>query len=94
MYIQHAMSCSNDGFVTIRHNDLRDLTTYLLTKLCTDVETKPKVLPVAKEGFENQTANTRNQASVDTRPSGFWVRGQKAFLEMRLFDHSLTPPFA
>ena len=36
--IQHAMSCKKGGFITIRHNDLRDLTANLLTELCKDVD--------------------------------------------------------
>ena len=38
MDIQHAMSCKKGGFITIRHNDLRDLTANLLTELCKDVD--------------------------------------------------------
>ena len=38
MDIHHAMSCKRGGFLTIRDNDLRDLTANLLSNVCNDVE--------------------------------------------------------
>ena len=76
MDIQHAMSCKKGGFITIRHNDLRDLTANLLTEVCKDVDIEPQLLPVMGETFENRTANTSNEARVDIKSRRFWVRGQ------------------
>ena len=70
----------------IRHNDLRDFTANLLTEVCKDVDVEPQRLPVTGETFENQTANTRNEARVDIKSRGFWVRGQQAFFDVRIFD--------
>ena len=42
MEIRHAMSCKKRGFITIRHNDLRDLTANVLTGLCEDVDIEPQ----------------------------------------------------
>ena len=36
--IQHSMNCKKGGFVTIRHNDLRDLTAKILSEVCYDTE--------------------------------------------------------
>ena len=80
MDIQHAMSWKRGGFVTIRHNDLRDLTANLLSNVCNDVEIEPKLLPVTGENFSNRTANTRTEARLDIRSRGFWVRGQQALI--------------
>ena len=50
MNIQHAMSCKKGGeFITIRHNDLCDLTANLLTEVCKDVDIEPQLLPVTGE---------------------------------------------
>ena len=86
MDIQHAMSCKKGGLITIRHTDLRDLTANLLAEVCKDVDIKPQLLPVTDETFNNQKANTSNEASVDTKSRGFWVRGQQAFFNVRVFD--------
>ena len=39
------MSCKKGGFVTIRHNDLRDLTAKILPEVCYDTEIEPTLVP-------------------------------------------------
>ena len=39
--VDHAMLCKRGGFVTQRHNELRDLEAELLIMVCTDVEIEP-----------------------------------------------------
>ena len=47
MDIQHSiMGCKKGGFITIRHNDLGDLTANLLTEVCKDADIEPQHLPV------------------------------------------------
>ena len=70
------MSCKKGGFVSIRHNDLRDLTTNMSCRVCKDIETEP----------HSRTANTTNEARLDIRARGVWERGQKGFLDLRVFD--------
>ena len=60
MDTQHATSCKKGEFITIRQNDLRDLTAKLLTELCKDVDIKPQLLPVTGEKFNNRTAKNGN----------------------------------
>ena len=80
------MNCKKGGFITIRHNDLCDLTANLLTDVWRDVDIEPQLLPVTGEAFENRTANTSNEARVDIRSRGFWVIGQETFFDVRVFD--------
>ena len=44
--VQHAMSCKRGGgeFVTLRHNEVRDITAALLSDVCKDVELEPSLL--------------------------------------------------
>ena len=58
MDIQHAMSCKKGGFITIRHNDLRDLTANLLTEVYKYGDIEPQFLLVTGETFDNRTAPT------------------------------------
>ena len=76
MDVQHAMSCERGGFITIRHNDLRDLTANFLSNVCDDVEIEPKLLPVTGQNISNRIANTRTETRLDIRSRGFWVKGQ------------------
>ena len=80
------MNCKKGGFITIRHNDLRDLTANLLTDIWRDVDIEPQLLPVTGETFENRTANTSNEARGDIRSRAFWVIGRETFFEVRVFD--------
>ena len=54
--------------------------------MCKDVEIEPDLLPDTGENFSNRTANTRTEARLDIRSRGFWVRGQQAFFNIRVFD--------
>ena len=38
------------------------------------------------EHLRYRTANTNNEARVDISARGFWTRGQKAFVDIRIFD--------
>ena len=80
------MSCKKGGFITVRHNDLRDLNANLLTEVCKDVDIEPHLLPVTGETFDNRTANTSNEARVNIKSRGFWVRGQTANFNVKVFD--------
>ena len=37
-----------------------------------------------------RTANTANEARVDISARGFWTRGQRAFMDIRIFDSMAT----
>ena len=80
------MNCKKGGFVTIRHNDLRDLTAKILSEVCYDTEIEPRLAPLSGEDLSNRTANRSNEARLDVRARGFWERGQQAFFDLRVFD--------
>ena len=41
------------------------------------------------ETLDNGTANTSNEARVDIKSRGFWVRGQQGFSHVRVFDSNV-----
>ena len=75
------MGCKKGGFVTIRHNDLRDLTAKILSEVCYNTEIEPTSVPLIGEDLSNWTANKTNKARLDA--CGFWERGQQAFFYLR-----------
>lgn len=83
--IDHALSCHKGGFVAIRHNEIRDTTAELLSEVCKDVEIEPKLTPVTGEVLP-PTAIITDDARADVSARGFWVRGSKAFLDVRIFN--------
>ena len=84
--VNHTMTCKKGGFVCIRHDEVRDLTANMLREVCHDVSTEPTLLPLEGEHLRYRTANTTNEARVDISARGFWTRGQKAFMDIRIFD--------
>ena len=83
---QYSMSCKKGGFVSIRHNDLRDLTAIILSEVCKDIEIEPTLLPLSGEELHGRTINWSNEARRDIRARWFWERGQQAFFDIRVFD--------
>ena len=69
----HAMTCKKGGFITIRHNNIRNFEANLLKKVCNDVEIEPRLQPVEND-----------EARLDIRARGFWRPGQSAFFDVRV----------
>ena len=69
----HAMNCKKGGFVSIRHNNVRDFEANLLKSVCNDVEIEPKLQPIDDD-----------EARLDIRARGFWRPGQSAFFDVRV----------
>ena len=63
--IQHSIGCKKGGFVTIRHNNLRDLTAKILSEVCYNTKTEPTIVPLIGEDLSNWTANKTNKARLD-----------------------------
>ena len=82
--IQHSMSCKKDGFISIRHSDLQNITANMMLEVCNvkivDTEAEPKLTPLSGEELQGITSNNSKEARVDIRTRGFWERGhQQAF---------------
>ena len=45
--VDHALSCPKGGIPTLRHNEIKDLTTTLLIEICHQVHVEPKLQPVS-----------------------------------------------
>ena len=83
---RHAMSCQKGGFISIRHDEIRDITCSLLKEVCSDVTKEPLLQPLQGEKFNYKTANVEQEARVDISARGFWNRGQNAFFDLRVFN--------
>ena len=47
--VTHALNCKKGGFVTMRHNNLRDFEVGMLSEIVNDVHTEPELQPVTGE---------------------------------------------
>ena len=87
--LNHAFSCKKGGFVSKRHNDLRNITASLLGEVCKDVCVEPNLSELSGETLVPKTANKSSEARLDISARGVWTTGQRAFFDVRVFN-----PFA
>ena len=85
--LTHALNCKKGGFITIRHNDIRDFEANLLGQVCNDVEVEPMLQPVSNEILPTSSAKS-DEARLDIRARGFWRNGQNAFFDVRVTNPS------
>ena len=82
--VDHAMCCPKGAFPTLRHNELRDITGSLLSKVCPEVSIEPGLQPLDGHELRHATANKEDNARADIQARGFWgIRHQRAFLMLR-----------
>ena len=82
--LTHALNCTKGGFVTMRHDWVRDFEAKLLRQAgCKDVQTEPPLQ--STNGFTfRSSANTEEGARLDVRAKGFWRRSQNAFFDVHI----------
>ena len=85
--VERALSCSHGGFPTIQHNEIRDITAYLMSDVCHNVGIEPSLQNVTSETMSNRTANIEEGACLDIKAQGFWGNDRQcAFFDIRVFN--------
>ena len=72
---------STGGFITLRHNEVRDVTAEMLAEVCKDVRTEPPLAAVSGERFVYKTAVVGDDARLNISARSFWV-----FVDIRVFN--------
>ena len=89
--LDHSLSCSKDGFPSIKHNKIRDVTAFLLFEVCHNVAVEPHLQPLEGETFSHATASFQESARLDIVASGFWGgRFERSFFDVRVFNPHAT----
>ena len=83
--VQHALSCKKGGFLSLRHNHIRNITLILLKEVCKDVRAEPQLQQVTSEYLQHSTA-ADNEVRLDISARGLWQAGQMVFLDVRVFN--------
>ena len=85
--VDHSLSCPTGGYPSIRHNEVRDLFTNLLTEVCHDVHKEPVLQPLNGEVFQKRCTTSDENARLDIAVSGFWGgHFQRTFFDVRVFN--------
>jgi len=89
--VEHALSCPRGGFPIVRHNEIRDVTANLLTKVCHDVIIEPDLQPLTGETLAGASSITMDGAKLDIAVNGFWGgHFEKMYLDVRVFLNRKT----
>ena len=87
--IKHALNCKMGGFPAVRHNEVRDITASLLSKVCHGVTIEPHLQPLSGESMSRSSAINEDDARLDVAAYGFWGgMFEKAFMDGRVFNLS------
>ena len=80
--VNHTLICKRGGFVSLRHNNLRDVTADILRShsICKDVQVEPVLLPVTGEHLTAGTVT--GEARLDVSARNFWSPLAKAFVDI------------
>ena len=87
--LTHALSCKKGGFVSLRHNYIRNITASLLTEVCEDVQVEPLLQQLTGESLKNHTVRG-NELRLYICARGFWEAGQATFFDIRVFNPNAT----
>ena len=86
----HMLICKLGGYVTMRHNRIRDLEAELMREVCLDVRVEPALIPIAND--THRGGNTANKARLDVSGIGVWGPYEKTFLDIRVM-HPNSPSY-
>ena len=85
--VDHAMNCPHGGLPSLRHNELRDFTSSLLSEICSDVSIEPELQPLTGESMNLKTANVTDEARLDVKARGFWgSTSTKDYFDIKVFN--------
>ena len=85
--VNHALNCPCGGLPSLRHNNLRDITTSLFKEVCHNVITEPVLHPLSGETLHPRSAITDDNAQSDIKVDGFWgCRQQSSFFDIKIFN--------
>ena len=68
--VSHSLSCSMQGYPSIRHSEIRDLTAELLSEVCHSVSVEPHLQPLSGETLRCASANVEDGARLDIVANG------------------------
>ena len=85
--IDHALSCSSGGYLSLRHNEVRDVLAEVMSETCCNVQVEPMLQPLSGERFRSAAAVTADEARVDIKAGGFWNKNRQecAYFDVRVF---------
>ena len=60
--VEHVLSCQKGGSLSIRHNEIRDLSAHLMSEVCNNVCIEPNLQPITGEFLSGASAIIQDDA--------------------------------
>ena len=79
----HALSCKTGGYVSFRHDAVRDVEAELLKEICRNVKVEPP-LQETRGDMLRSNANASDQARLDIAATGLWSRFERTYFDVRV----------
>ena len=77
----HIFTCKKGGYVSMRHNAIRDTEAKLLKEVCKDIKIEPSLIPTDADVIHG---NVSENARLDISAIGIWSQYQKTFMDVRV----------
>ena len=77
--VVHTLTCKKGGYVSMRHNSLRDCIANCMREVCHDVRIEPVLLPVDANSF-SCSANKAEEARLDISGRGIKSAFERTFM--------------
>ena len=90
--VDHTLNCKLGGYVTMRHNNIRDFEAHLLKEVCKDVRIEPELMPVGSVET-GSSSNKAEKARLDVSAVGVWSSMERTFLDVRVM-HPNSPSYS
>ena len=90
--VDHTLNCKLGGYVTMRHNNIRDFEAHLLKEVCKDVRIEPELMPTGNVET-GSGSNKAEKARLDVSAVGVWSSMERTFLDVRVM-HPNSPSYS
>ena len=82
----HCLTCKKGGYVSLRHNALRNTEAALLKEVCHDVKIEPVLMPIEEtdDFFQLASTSTEDNARLDISARGVWSPMDRVFFDIRV----------
>ena len=79
--LDHILICKKGGYVSMRHNALRDTEAELMRDVCRDVRIEPELIPIQSDLIQG---NDAPNARLDISARGVWSPCERTFFDVRV----------
>ena len=86
----HILMCKKGGYVSMRHDNLRNLEASFLREVCKDVKVEPVLQPIGEA--ETLSSNRAEKARLDVSAIGVWGVMERTFFDVRVM-HINSPSY-